>query len=182
MKNGQKKFLRARNIILIILMIGCIGGCTIFANKQKKAETENLELLNSLPELTTTAQILEAINAPQEKTYVINNYQFPRFTTVGDPYNYLTDSYYLRLCISLRGWQRWEKPRKTKPQTRSLRQTVFQREHRAARIQERNRKRSRLFAEEIAWRIRLLLQQTGDKRETFFRGDIGKPHRKSLRT
>lgn len=104
MKNGQKKFLRARNIILIILMIGCIGGCTIFANKQKKAETENLELLNSLPELTTTAQILEAINAPQEKTYVINNYQFPRFTTVGDPYNYLTDSYiYVSVSVSEEG-------------------------------------------------------------------------------
>ncbi|MCM8872829.1 MAG: hypothetical protein NDJ65_06065 [Paludibacteraceae bacterium] len=104
MKNEQKKFLRARNIILIILMIGSIGGCTIFANKQKKAETENLELLNSLPELTTTAQILEAINAPQEKTYVINNYQFPRFTTVGDPYNYLTDSYiYVSVSVSEEG-------------------------------------------------------------------------------
>ena len=93
MKNGQKKFLRARNIILIILMIGCLGGCHFFSAQQSGKEAEYMKRLDSLPELTTTAQILEAINAPQEKTYVINNYQFPRFTTVGDPYNYLTDSY-----------------------------------------------------------------------------------------
>lgn len=93
MKNGQKKFLRARNIILIVLMAGCLGGCHFFSAQQRGKEAEYMKRLDSLPELTTTAQILEAINAPQEKTYVINNYQFPRFTTVGDPYNYLTDSY-----------------------------------------------------------------------------------------
>ena len=104
MKNGQKKFLRARNIILIVLMVCCLGGCHFFSAQQSGKEAEYMKRLDSLPELTTTAQILEAINAPQEKTYVINNYQFPRFTTVGDPYNYLTDSYiYVSVSVSEEG-------------------------------------------------------------------------------
>ena len=104
MKNGQKKFLRARNIILITLMIGCMGGCHFFSAQQSGKEAEYMKRLDSLPELTTTAQILEAVKAPQKQLYVINNYQFPIYTAAQDPYhNSVKERIYISVSVSTEG-------------------------------------------------------------------------------
>lgn len=104
MKNGQKKFLRARNIILIVLMAGCLGGCHFFSAQQSGKEAEYMKRLDSLPELTTTAQILQAVKAPQKQLYVINNYQFPIYTAAQDPYhNSVKECVYISVSVSTEG-------------------------------------------------------------------------------
>lgn len=80
-----KKFFRTSNVILIIVMICCLGGCYWLAQKDRKNFAETQNQIESLPVLTTTEQILNAINAQDTKTYLITNYRFPHYTTVTDP-------------------------------------------------------------------------------------------------
>lgn len=100
----QKKFLRPRNIILIVLMICCLGGCGIVSSTKNKAESSYMQRVDSLQMLTTTAQILDAVKNPQPKLYVINGYQFPKYELVGDPNHILADGYlYISVSVSEKG-------------------------------------------------------------------------------
>ena len=100
----QKKFIRPRNIILILLTLCCFGGCQYFSSQQSNSEAKYLERLDSLTELTTTAQILEAVKAQEKRMYVINNYQFPKYTLAKDPYNKTTNEcVYISVSVSTEG-------------------------------------------------------------------------------
>ncbi|MCR5068501.1 MAG: hypothetical protein K6A78_01635 [Prevotella sp.] len=100
----QKKFIRPRNIILILLTLCCFGGCQYFSLQQDKGEAVYLERLDSLTELTTTAQILDAVKAQEKRMYVINNYQFPKYTLAKDPYHKTTkECVYISVSVSTEG-------------------------------------------------------------------------------
>ena len=100
----QKKFLRPRNIILIVLMLCCLGGCGIVAVKNNSAGNDYKNRIDSLPELTTTSQILDAVKSQQPRLYVINSYKFPKYELVSDPYRNLSDEYlYISVSVSSKG-------------------------------------------------------------------------------
>ena len=61
----QKKFLRTRNIILMALILCCLGGCGFVAMKKHSAESDYRHRIYSLPELTTTSQIIDAVKSKQ---------------------------------------------------------------------------------------------------------------------
>ena len=103
-KNKQTKFIRLRNIILILLMICCLVGYGIVSSQRKKAEADYMQRVNSLPTLTTTAQILDAIKNPQPGLYVINNYQFPKYKLVSDPKQNTAERFlYISVSVSQKG-------------------------------------------------------------------------------
>ena len=104
MKQQQKKFIRPRNIILTLLTLCCFGGCQYFSIQQDNSEAKYLERLDSLTELTSTAQILEAVKAQERRLYVINNYQFPKYTLAKDPYhNTAKECVYISVSVSTEG-------------------------------------------------------------------------------
>ena len=100
----QKKFLRTRNVILIVLILCCLGGCGFVAVKSNSAEKDYQQRIDSLPELTTTSQILDAVKSQQSRLYVINSYKFPKYELVSDPYHNLSDEYlYISVSVSSKG-------------------------------------------------------------------------------
>ena len=100
----QKKFLRTRNIILMALILCCLGGCGFVAVKKHSAENDYRHRIYSLPELTTTSQIIDAVKSKQSKLYVINSYRFPKYELVSDPYHNLADGYlYISVLVSTKG-------------------------------------------------------------------------------
>lgn len=100
----QKKFIRPRNIILTLLTLCCFGGCQYFSLQQDNSEAKYLQRLDSLTELTTTAQILKAVRAQEKRMYVINNYQFPKYTLAKDPYHKTTkECVYISVSVSTEG-------------------------------------------------------------------------------
>lgn len=100
----QKKFLRPRNIILIVLILCCLGGCGFVAVQSNSAENDYLQRIDSLPELTTTSQILDAVKSQQPRLYVINSYKFPKYELVSDPYHNLSDEFlYISVSVSSKG-------------------------------------------------------------------------------
>ena len=100
----QKKFLRTRNIILMALILCCLGGCGFVAMKKHSAESDYRHRIYSLPELTTTSQIIDAVKSNQPKLYVINSYRFPKSELVSDPYHNLADGYlYISVSVSTKG-------------------------------------------------------------------------------
>ena len=100
----QKKFLRPRNIIFIALILCCLGGCGFVAVKSNNAENDYQHRIDSLPELTTTSQILDAVKSKQPRLYVINSYKFSKYELVSDPYHNLSDEYlYISVSVSSKG-------------------------------------------------------------------------------
>lgn len=100
----QKKFLRTRNIILFVLILCCLGGCCFVAVKNNSADKDYRHRIYSLPELTETSQITDAVKSQQSKLYVINGYRFPKYELVSDPYHNLADGYlYISVSVSSKG-------------------------------------------------------------------------------
>ena len=100
----KKSFLRPRNIILMLLTLCCLGGCCFVAVKTNDAENDYRHRVESLPELTTTAQIIDAVKSQQPKLYVINGYKFPKYELVSDPYHNVAEGYlYISVSVSSKG-------------------------------------------------------------------------------
>lgn len=100
----QKKFLRPRNIVFIVLILCCLGGCGFVAVKSNNAENDYRHRIDSLPELTTTSQILDAVKSPQPRLYVISSYKFPKYELVSDPYHNVTERcLYISVSVSEKG-------------------------------------------------------------------------------
>ena len=94
----MKKYLTL--IIEVLLLAGCATGyyfCTKAHDAKKKAYHS---LIDSIPELATTTQILRAVESDNEQLYLINNYQFPQFIPASVPYN-LFDGDYVYLSVSV---------------------------------------------------------------------------------
>ena len=90
-----------RRISIIILLLCAVGIC-VFSIRSKNAYAKDACRLDSLPTLTTTEQILEAVNSPSEKRYVICNYMFPIVESVADPYDKLSsDSGYVYIYVNV---------------------------------------------------------------------------------
>lgn len=87
----MKKYLTL--IIEVLLLAGCATGyyiCTKAHDTRKKAYHS---LIDSIPELATTTQILRAVESDNEQLYLINNYQFPKFIPASVPYNLIDGNY-----------------------------------------------------------------------------------------
>ena len=88
--------------ILIIIMLLCAVGVYVFSIRSKNAYAKDACRLDSLPTLTTTEQILEAVHSPSEKRFVICNYKFPKVESVADPYDNLSrDSGYVYIYVNV---------------------------------------------------------------------------------
>ena len=88
--------------ILIIIMLLCAVGVYVFSIRSKNAYAKDACRLDSLPTLTTTEQILEAVHSPSEKRFVICNYKFPKVESVADPYDNLSsDSGYVYILVNV---------------------------------------------------------------------------------
>ena len=102
-KNGNNqensgKIFKKSNIFCIITACVLIAASLALSRKGSKQRNEYKKLLNALPELTTTEQILKAVNAAEEKQYLISNYEFPAYIPVSDPAEYMGGKY---ICISV---------------------------------------------------------------------------------
>ena len=71
-----------KNIILIVLLLCCIGGCKMSCNKIDNLASEYKEKINALPELTTAQQIKDTLESSESKLYVISGYRFPKIESV----------------------------------------------------------------------------------------------------
>ena len=94
----MKKYLTL--IIEVLLLAGCATGyyfCSKAHDAKKKAYHD---VIDSLPELTTTRQILQAVNGDNEQLYLINNYQFPKFIPASVPYD-LVDGKYVYVSVTV---------------------------------------------------------------------------------
>ena len=91
----EKKFWRKRNIVLTVLMFVFAVGICVFAVRSHNVYEKDAARLDSLPELTATAQILEAVNSPQEKLCVISSYKFPKIEKAVDHYGKLPKGEYV---------------------------------------------------------------------------------------
>lgn len=88
--------------ILIIIMLLCAVGIYVFSVRSNNEYAKDACRLDSLPTLTTTEQILEAVNSPSEKLYVICDYKFPKVESVADPYDKLSrDSGYVYIYVNV---------------------------------------------------------------------------------
>ena len=88
--------------ILIIIMLLCAVGIYVFWVRSNNEYAKDACRLDSLPMLTTTEQILEAVNSPSEKRYVICDYKFPKVESVADPYDNLSrDSGYVYIYVNV---------------------------------------------------------------------------------
>ncbi|MBO7566322.1 MAG: hypothetical protein J6T60_04415 [Bacteroidales bacterium] len=88
--------------ILIIIMLLCAVGIYVFSVRSNNEYAKDACRLDSLPTLTTTEQILEAVNSPSEKRYVICDYKFPKVESVADPYDNLSrDSGYVYIFVNV---------------------------------------------------------------------------------
>ena len=88
--------------ILIIIMLLCAVGIYVFSVRSNNEYAKDACRLDSLPTLTTTEQILEAVNSPSEKRYVICDYKFPKVESVADPYDNLSsDSGYVYIYVNV---------------------------------------------------------------------------------
>lgn len=88
--------------ILIIIMLLCAVGIYVFSVRSNNEYAKDACRLDSLPMLTTTEQILEAVNSPSEKRYVICDYKFPKVESVADPYDNLSsDSGYVYIYVNV---------------------------------------------------------------------------------
>ena len=95
--------------ILIIIMLLCAVGIYVFSVRSNNEYAKDACRLDSLPTLTTTEQILEAVNSPSEKRYVICDYKFPKVESVADPYDKLSrDSGYVYIYVNVYGTRRRE--------------------------------------------------------------------------
>ncbi|MBQ2098538.1 MAG: hypothetical protein II480_10200 [Bacteroidales bacterium] len=95
--------------ILIIIMLLCAVGIYVFSVRSNNEYAKDACRLDSLPTLTTTEQILEAVNSPSEKRYVICDYKFPKVESVADPYDNLSrDSGYVYIYVNVYGTRRRE--------------------------------------------------------------------------
>lgn len=102
-KNGNNqensgKIFKKSNIFCIVTACVLIAASLALSRKGSKQRNEYKKLLNALPELTTTEQILKAVNAAEERQYLISNYEFPAYIPVSDPAEYMGGKY---ICISV---------------------------------------------------------------------------------
>jgi hypothetical protein len=90
-------------------MLLCAVGIYVFSVRSNNEYAKDACRLDSLPTLTTTEQILEAVNSPSEKRYVICDYKFPKVESVADPYDKLSsDSGYVYIYVNVYGTRRRE--------------------------------------------------------------------------
>jgi hypothetical protein len=90
-------------------MLLCAVGIYVFSVRSNNEYAKDACRLDSLPTLTTTEQILEAVNSPSEKRYVICDYKFPKVESVADPYDNLSsDSGYVYIYVNVYGTRRRE--------------------------------------------------------------------------
>ncbi len=89
----QEKLFNKGNIVLMIIAAVCIAVYLLVSNWGSLQKGNYKKHLYALEELTTTEEILKAINAAEEKQYLINNYEFPFYTTVGDPQGHVSGEY-----------------------------------------------------------------------------------------
>ena len=83
-------------------MLLCAVGIYVFSVRSNNEYAKDACRLDSLPTLTTTEQILEAVNSPSEKRYVICDYKFPKVESVADPYDNLSrDSGYVYIFVNV---------------------------------------------------------------------------------
>ena len=83
-------------------MLLCAVGIYVFSVRSNNEYAKDACRLDSLPTLTTTEQILEAVNSPSEKRYVICDYKFPKVESVADPYDNLSsDSGYVYIYVNV---------------------------------------------------------------------------------
>ena len=97
-KKGNKqedpnKIFKKVNIFCIVAACALIAVSFALSRKGAKQRNEYKKLLDALPEVTTTEQILKAVNAAEEKKYLISNYEFPEYIPVSDPVGYLSGNY-----------------------------------------------------------------------------------------
>lgn len=70
-----------KTAVLLLVAIACIAGC----RKCSEIEDRPLTYLDSLPVLTETAQILDAVSSRHKKLYLIENYRFEKTKTFSNP-------------------------------------------------------------------------------------------------
>ena len=87
----MKKYLTL--IIEIVLLAGCATGYFFCAKAHDAKKKAYHDLIDSLPELTTTEQILQTMKNDNEQLYLINNYQFPKFIPATVPYDLIAGKY-----------------------------------------------------------------------------------------
>ncbi|MBO4385874.1 MAG: hypothetical protein J5817_02530 [Treponema sp.] len=114
-KNNTKvksdKFLRKQNIILMSIGLLLIAASILVSKLGSRQRNEFRKQLDSLPELTSTEQILSAVNSDESRHYLVTGYTFPSYKAVTDPYDWLGGKY-LYISVSLRDKEKSQSDRR----------------------------------------------------------------------
>ncbi|MBO7439653.1 MAG: hypothetical protein J6U21_08235 [Bacteroidales bacterium] len=82
-----------RNIILIVVMLCCIGGCALVENHNENKSVQTTKELDQLSKLSSEDEIIEAVNGDEVRYYIIPHFVFDRYESAKDPENKLKSDY-----------------------------------------------------------------------------------------
>ncbi len=98
----MNKLFTPRNIILLVLIICCIGGCFKQCSNDRKVNAEAPDKIKTLPKLSTQDDVVKALNASKSALYLVVGYRFSKYECVTDPLGHLDDQFlYLNYVYSV---------------------------------------------------------------------------------